>query len=150
MSRTIDDIEREIAENADEITILRSKIEPFQNEMNKLCKHRHELRKEKEDWQLAHGNYSPMSDLLKYVGKRLSLIKLVVKNEDDLLRTLDLFGGEEDVLTIVDDGHIYYSSYECGVIRYDQDKKQYRRSFHYTYTWYDFVGFMNLKLEDED
>lgn len=134
MERTLEMMEEELKLIKSGFDTLRTKKETLENEI--------------EEYKLSHGIYRPMSDLINYICKDVDSIKVVIRNEDGTLETDFLYCDE--IFEINEYGQLYYSSYYGGIIKYDNDVHKYVHMYHYHPTYYDYVGFMDLKLEDDD
>ena len=103
--RTLEDIERDIE-------CINEEIKPIDKARNELIEKRSRLHKEKEKYVLDHELFHPMSDLINYAGKEINYIDLVERNKDGLL-VIDYIYNDE-MFSIDENGHLDYSSYNCG------------------------------------
>ena len=134
MERTLEVMEEELKLVKSGFDTLRAKKETLENEI--------------EEYKLNHGIYRPMSELINYIGKDIDSIKVVIRNEDGTLETDFLYCDE--IFEVNEYGQLYYSSYSGGIIEYDNDAHKYVHMYYCHPTYYNYVGFMDLKLEDDD
>lgn len=119
------------------------------NEQLKLLEKKHtELEREIKEYKLRNALYHPMSELINYIGREISYITLVEKKEDGKL-VIDFICNDE-ILKVTDRGHLYYSSFKGGIIDYHKEDGKY---YHYYYGHskpHDYVGFLDIEVNDED
>ena len=130
------------------LEIMEEELKLIKQEYDVLNKKRQNLEIEIEEYKLNNGLYHPMSELINYIGKDIDSIKVVIRNEDGTLETDFLYCDE--IFEVDEYGQLYYSSYSGGIIEYDNDAHKYVHMYYCRPTYYDYVGFMDLKLEDDD
>lgn len=89
-----------------------------------------------------------MSELAKHKGKEISHIILVERNEDGTLDTEYMYNDE--MFSVDERGYLDYSSYNCGVMHYDDSINKYVEWCHYRRTEHDYVGYLEIEFEDDD
>lgn len=139
--RTLEDIERDYEK-------AKAEAEPIIKAREEVVHKCNVLHKEIEDYKIKHGLFNPMSDLEKYKGRKIISIKLVEKDEDGNLSVEDMWNDE--IFSVDKDGHLDYSSYNCGVMSYDEQTGKYIYFYHYHSTERDFVGYLDICFEDEE
>ena len=130
------------------LEIMEEELKLVKQEYNVLDKKRRNLEIEIEEYKLNNGLYHPMSELANYIGKDVDYIKVVIRNEDGTLET-DFLCCDE-IFEINEYGQLYYSSYSGGIIEYDTTEHKYVHMYYRCPTYYDYVGYMDLKLDDDD
>lgn len=141
MERTLDIMEAEL-EATKEL------LKPLQKQLELLYKKISELEREIQSYRLENAGYHPMSELINYKGREICSITLVEKRKDGTLTTDYMYADE--IFQVTDDGHLHYSSYEGGVMDYYETDGKY---YHYYWghgTPHEYVGFLEIELEDED
>lgn len=139
--RTLEDIQRDYE-------IAKKELELIEKEREKAVKKCNELYYEIENYKLKNGLFYPMSDLEQHKGQYVNHIKLVVKDENGELSTKDMYNDE--YFKVDKNGHLDYSSYEYGIMSYDEQRKIYSYCCHYCETLYDFVGYLKADFEDDE
>lgn len=140
MSRTLKDIERDL-------TLAKEELEPIQKARDAAVKKVNEFYHEREKYKLDNGMYHPISELSNYIGKNVSYIHLVERDENGELDTERIWGDE--YFEVDKNGHLDYSSESGGVMSFDEKIGKYVMWYHYCKTEHDYVGFLELTLEDE-
>lgn len=79
-----------------------------------------------------------IADLSKYNGKEISFIALDSNGKNVWLPT--------DEIVEVRNGKLYLSSYEGGIVNYDDKLEKYVHSYHYRAQTLDIVGFINIEV----
>lgn len=79
-----------------------------------------------------------ITDLSEYNGKEISFIALDSNGEDVWLPT--------DEIVEVRNGKLYLSSYEGGIVKYDDELEKYVHSYHHRAETLDIVGFINIEV----
>ena len=139
--RTLEDIERDLA-------LAKEELKPIQEARDKVAKKVSDFRDELEKYKLNNRIYRPMSDLNQYIGCNIGSIKLVERDEDGSLDTDDMYGDE--YFKVDENGHLDYSSEMGGVMSFDEKIGKYVMWCHYFRTEHDYVGFLEMRLENED
>ena len=139
--RTLEDIEREYE-------IVRKELEPIEIEYKKGLNKLSELSDEMEQYKLQHGLYMPMSELEKHMGEKIDYIRLVVRDENGELDTKDF--GCDEYFSVDENGHLDYSSYDFGVMFYDNKINKYKHMYYYSTTIYNFVGILEVEFGNEE
>lgn len=134
MKRTLEIMEAELKSTNEQ-------LKPLQNK--KL-----ELEREIQSYKLENTLYHPMSELINYKGREVRSITLVEKRADGKLTTDYMYNDEN--FEVTDNGHLYYSSYEGGVMRYSEETNRYIHSYWGNGFPHEYVGFLEIELEDED
>lgn len=130
MKRTLEIMEEELRLAEEEKKILDKKVSS--------------IKKEVEEYKLNNGLYHPMSELAKYKGKEISHIVLVERSNDGTLDTEYLYN--DDFLQVNDNGYLHYSSYENGIIDYNDNTDKYVWLYYGTRTECDYVGFLEVEF----
>ena len=141
MTRTLEMIENDL-KNAEEELI------PLQNAFNKACNKVDDLHDELDKYKIDNGLYHPMCDLKQYAGYNIVDIKLVQRNVNGNLVLNNIY--YEEIFRIDDDGHLYFSSMESGVIYFDDNIGKYIWVFHGFITEIDYIGFLEICVDDEE
>lgn len=139
--RTLEDIERDYEK-------AKSEAEPFINARDEAVHKCNVLLKEMEDYKIQNGLYHPMSYLKNYKGRDIIHIKLVERDKTGSLKVNDMWNDE--YFSIDENGYLDYLSYERGIMDYDKRKGKYIYSYRYCETERDFVGYLDICLEDEE
>lgn len=139
-------MERTLEIMMEELRLAKKEREPLSKAIYVVKEKIRNLENEIEKYKLDNGLYHPMSDLNKYIGKEISSITLVEKNKEGSLVTKHIYNDE--ILEVDKDGHLYYSSYDCGILRYDEKINKYVKWFHCSKIEHDFVGFLEIELQD--
>lgn len=139
--RTFEDIERDLKNAQEEAKPI---IKAREKAVAKINQYYHEL----EQFKLDNGLYRPMSDLEQCKGKEIYHIKLVQRKEDGTLSCKDMYNDE--MFDVDKNGHLYYSSYQCGIMGYSEKDGKYIYTYHGREMEYDFVGFTEISVDDED
>lgn len=79
-----------------------------------------------------------ITDLSKYNGKEISFTALDSNGEDVWLPTDEIVG--------VRNGKLYLSSYEGGIVNYDDKLGKYVHNYHYRAETLDIIGFINIEV----
>lgn len=85
-------------------------------------------------------NKEYIADLSEYNGKEISFIALNSNGKDVCLPT--------DEIVSVENGRLYLSSYQGGIVRYDNEKQKYIRSYFQREEELNIVGFVDIKIID--
>lgn len=104
------------------------------------------LRRDIEQYKLDNALFHPMSDLIHYAGREIRSIELVERCEDGTLDTDYKF--LDEIFRVDEDGRLYYSSWDYGIIEYDDNAHQYVHMYHGYPTYYDYIGFTEIELND--
>lgn len=141
MKRTLDDMLKDLE-------LAKKELDPLL-EAIKVAEHRvNDIQKEIDTYKLSNGMYHPMSELLNYKGKELNYIELVEINKSGTLSTDCIYNDE--FLGIDNNGHLFYSSYDFGILEYNEEKDRYEKWYHYYCNERNYVGFMEISFADED
>lgn len=141
MKRTLDDMLKDLE-------LAKKELDPLL-EAIKVAEHRvNDIQKEIDTYKLSNGMYHPMSELLNYKGKELNYIELVEINKSGTLSTDCIYNDE--FLGIDNNGHLFYSSYDFGILEYNEEKDRYEKWYHYYCNERNYVGFMEISFSDED
>ena len=141
MERTLEIMEAELEATRELLKPLQKQLEPLHKKIN-------ELEREIQSYKLENAAYHPMSELINYKGKEVRSITLVERNRDGKLTTDYMYNDE--IFEITDNGHLYYSSYEGGVMRYSEETNRYIHHYWGHGTPHEYLGFLEIELEDED
>lgn len=114
--------------------------------MKPLAEKATKLRRDIKQYKLDNALYRPMSDLIHYAGRDIRSIELVERCEDGTLDTDYKFCDE--IFEVDGNGRLYFSSWDYGIIEYDNDKHKYVHMYHGYPTYYDYIGFMEIELKD--
>lgn len=141
MKRTLSDIERDLKQ-------AKSELEPIEKEREKAIKRVRELCDELDKYKLDNKMFHPISELSKYIGKNISNIRLVERDDNGELSIDEIFAVE--YFKIDDNGHLDYSSEFGGVMDFNEKINKYVAWRRYCRTEHDYIGFLDLKLEKEE
>ena len=141
MKRTLEVIE-------EELRLVREERKPLHEAIGVLDKKIAKLEDEVTRYKLNNSLYHPMSELEKYKDREISHIILVERDEEGALDTEYI--GNDEMFSVDENGHLDYSSYHNGVMHYDDDIGMYVEWCYGTCTEHDYVGFLEIKFEDED
>jgi hypothetical protein len=140
MERTLDNMLKDLELAKKELVLLLEAITVAEHRVD-------DIRKEIDTYKLSNRMYHPMSELLNYKGKRLDYIELVEINKSGTLST-DCFYNDE-LLKIDNDGHLFYSSSDFGILEYNEEKDRYEKWYHYYCNEHNYVGFMKISFVNE-
>lgn len=140
MERTLEIMEEELER-------VREERKPLYEVVNVLDKKIANLKDEIVAFKLNNGLYHPMSELEKYKGREISHIILVERDEDGTLDTEYMYNDE--MFSIDENGHLDYSSYNGGVMSYDEGIGKYTHWYHYSRYPHDYVGYLEIEFEDD-
>ena len=141
-------MERTLEIMMEELRLAEEERKPLSEAIEVVNKKIKNLKAEIETYKLNNGLYHPMSELARYKGMEISHIILVEKNEDGTLDTEYMYNDE--MFSVDENGYLDYSSYNCGVMHYDEKIGKYVEWCHYRRTEHDYVGFLEIELEDDD
>ena len=139
--RTLEDIERDLA-------LAREELQPLQEARDVAVKKVNSFYYEKKKYILDHGMFHPISELENYIGRKIDSIDLVERMEDGSLDTDRMYNDE--MFSIDENGHLCFSSYDSGVMDFDEKLGKYVMWCHFHRTEHDYVGYLDLELEDDD
>ena len=128
--------------------IMEAELKAINKQLELLQKKRNELEREMQSYKLENTLYHPISELINYKGRRVRSITLVEKRLDGLLTTDYMYNDE--IFEITDNGNLYYSSYEGGVMHYSEETNKYIHYYWGHGTPHEYLGFLDIELEDED
>ena len=95
--------------------------------------------------------FYPLSRLADFKDKDddIEAICFVQKTKRGKFKTDWIFN--DDLFRINDDGTFYYSSYDNGIIQYDEDKKRWCHDYYHSRRYLDdYVGFMKITFNNEN
>ena len=139
--RTLEDIERDIE-------LVNEELKPISKVREELSDKRRNLLDEKEKYILDNGLFHPISELHNYIGKKISYIDLVERKEDGSLKVDSMCNDE--MFSIDENGHLSFSSYNYGVMDFDEKLGKYVMRYRFYRTEHDYIGYLDLEFEDED
>lgn len=139
-------MERTLDVMMEELCLVKEEKKPLSEAIDVLNKKIAQLDNEIEAYKLNNGLYHPMSELENYKGREILNITLVERNEDGALETEYIYGDE--MFEVDKNGHLDFSSYNCGVMSYDEKIGKYVEYFHYCREEHDYVGFLDITLRD--
>lgn len=140
-------MERTLEIMMQEIECIREERKPLYEAINVLDEKIARIKDEIKRYKLNNGSYYPMSELEKYKGKEISHIILVERDNEGALNTKYMCNDE--MFKVDENGYLDYSSYDCGVMHYDENIGKYVYYYHYRRTEHDYVGFLEIELEDD-
>ena len=126
------------------LKIMEEELKQLNEQFEPLNSRKIELENEIEDYKLNNGLFHPMSDLAGYKGKDIRWIKVVERIDDNTLCT-DFIGGDE-ICEIDEDGHLYYSSFQGGITRWDNTSNKYVHYYYGCPDYHDYVGYLEVKF----
>ncbi len=141
-------MERTLDIMMEELKLVKEERKPLSEAIDVLNEKMAKLNDEIKAYKLNNGLYHPMSELENYKGREIIGITLVEKDEEGALNTEYMYNDE--MFSIDENGHLDYSSYNCGVMDYDEKIGKYVEWYHHCRTEHDYVGFLEIELEDED
>lgn len=130
------------------LDIMEAELKAINEQLKSLHKKRTEFEREIRQYKLENALYHPMSELINYIGREISHITLVEKKEDGKL-VIDVICNDE-MLKVTDRGHLYYSSYKGGIIHYYKADGKYYHHYYGNSKPHDYVGFLDIEVNDED
>lgn len=136
--RTIEDIERDLENAKKEAEPI---IEAREKAVKKINQYYHELKQFKMD----NGLYHSMSELEKYKGHTVNNIELIEKEKDGTLSSEYMYNDE--IFKVDENGHLDYSSYQCGIMSYSEERGKYIYSYYGHETERNFVGFLEIDVD---
>lgn len=137
-------MERTLEVMEEELRLVREERNPLYEAVSELDKKISKLNNEIEAYKLNNGMYHPMSELINYLGKNISSIKLVERDEEGALDTDFMYCDE--IFEVDEFGHLYYSSYSGGIIEYDNDARKYVHLYYGYPEYHDYVGFLEINI----
>lgn len=140
-------MERTLDIMMEELRLAEEERKPLSEAINLVSGRINKLNREITLYKLNNGLYYPMSELANYKGKEISYIVLVKRNEDGTLTTEEECNDE--MFDIDEMGHLNYSSYNYGVMSYDEKIGKYVKWCHYHRTEHDYVGYLEVEFEDD-
>lgn len=141
MKRTYEDIRKDLSDAEEE-------LKPITKEYHKAIEKVIKLENELEEYKINNELFHPMSDLNKYIGKEISSIKLIERRSDGTLEVEEIVNDE--MFSVDKNGHLDFSSYQSGVMRYDENINKYVGWYYHCGTEHDYIGFLEIEFEDED
>ena len=128
------------------LDIMEAELKALKEQFKPLAKKLAELESEIEEYKLENTLYHSMSELVNYRGKQIRSITLIERDEDGTLDTDFVY--DDEIFEIDDDGHLYYSSYSGGIIKYDNKAEKYVHMYYGHPEYHDYVGFMEIDIRD--
>lgn len=141
-------MERTLEIMMEELRLAEEEKRPLSEAIGIVNKKIQNLNNEIETYKLSNELYYPMSELANYKGKDISHIVLVERNKDNTLSTEYMC--RDEIFCVDENGHLDYSSYNYGLVNYDEKIGKYVKWFHHYTTEHDYVGFLEIELEDDD
>lgn len=139
MERTLEDMKKEL-----ELAMEEKK--PLSEAIDVINKRIRDINNEIKTYKLYNGMYYPMSELANHKGKEIYSITLVERKKDG---TLDIDHIYNDEMFSVDkNGYLDYSSFNCGIMSYDEKIGKYVRWYHFNRTEHDYVGYLGVEFDD--
>ena len=135
----------------DEIEKQKALVEPIKREFEAAYGKYDKLQNKLEKYRLEHRMFYPLSRLADFKDKDndVESICFVQRTKKGKFKTDWIFN--DDLFTIYDDGKFHYSSYENGIIGYDEDEKRWYHDLHHCRERLDdYVGFMRITFNDEN
>lgn len=139
MERTLEDMKKEL-----ELAIEEKK--PLSEAIDVINKRIRDINNEMKTYKLNNKLYHPMSELTNHKGKDIYSITLVERKEDGTLDTEYIYNDE--IFRVDDNGHLKYSSFNCGVMNYDKKIDKYVKWCHFTRKEHDYIGFLDVEFDD--
>lgn len=130
------------------LEVMEAELKATNSQLQPLQKKQLKLEREIKEYKLRNALYHPMSELINYKGREIRSITLVEKRRDGSLGTDYMYNDE--IFEVTDNGHLYYSSYEGGVMRYSAETNRYIHNYWGHGTPHEYLGFLKIELEDED
>ena len=140
-------MERTLEIMMEELRLAKEEKKPLEAAINVVNKKIRNLDNEIERYKLNNGLYHPMSELVNYKGKTIDSILLVKRDKDGTLDTEYMFNDE--IFEVDKNGYLDYSSYNGGVMDYDEKIGKYVKWYYGHATEHDYVGFLEIELEDD-
>lgn len=134
--RTLEDIENDLR-------TAYSELKPVEEIYDELKRKVDKIKKERKKFIVENHLFHPMGDLLQYSGKELMFIELVKKNGTEL--ETECFFNDKELLEIDSSGHFYYSSYENGIVRFNEKTGLYDHMYYGTRTPKEYIGYLELE-----
>jgi hypothetical protein len=140
-------MERTLEMMEEELRLAEEEKKPLSEAMKVINKKIGDIEDEIEAYKLNNGLYHPMSELANYIGKEISNITLVERNEDGTLSVDTMYN--DDMFSVDKNGRLDYSSYNFGVMSYDEKVGKYAYYCHYCRKEHDYVGYLEIEFEDD-
>lgn len=140
-------MERNLDVMMEELRLVKEERKPLSEAISVLDKEIAKLNDEIEAYKLNNGLYHPMSELINYLGKDISFIKLVVRDEEGALDTDYMYCDE--IFEVDEFGHLYYSSYTGGIVEYDNESGKYVHMYYGHPEYYDYIGFLDIGIDED-
>lgn len=137
-------MERTLDIMMEELERIREERKPVYEVVSALDKEIAKLNDEILAYKLNHELYHPMSELTNYIGKNISSITLVERDEEGALDTDFMYCDE--IFEVDENGHLYYSSYSGGITEYDDDDDKYVHYYYGCPEYHDYVGFLDINI----
>lgn len=129
------------------LDIMEAELKATNEQLKPLQKKKLELEREIQSYKLKNTLYHPMSELINYKGRRVRSITLVEERLDGTLTTDYMY--DDEIFEVTDNGYLYYSSYEGGVMHYSAETDRYIHNYWGVGTPHKYLGFLEIELEDE-
>jgi len=124
--KTIEDIEAEIELN--------------QKQIKELYESNSELDKKKREIIFKEKLY--ITDLSEFNKKTLSKIFALDSKGEEVFLPLD-------EIVNIEDNRLYCSSFNYGIVSFNEDKKKYQKSYYGAVKDIDIIGFYNIEVDEE-
>ena len=141
-------MERTLNDMMNDFESAKKEHESLQKVADNALKKVNKINKEIEKYKIDNKLYHPMSELSKYIEREIVYIDLIERTKSGKLTVERMYNDE--MFSVDENGHLNYSSYNCGVMDYDESINKYVEWCHYSRHEHDYIGFLELKLEDED
>lgn len=141
-------MERTLNDMMNDLESAKKEYESLQKVADKALKKVNKINKEIEKYKIDNKLYYPMSELSKYIEREIIYIDLIEKTKSGGLTVKRIYNDE--MFSVDENGHLHYSSYNCGVMDYDENINKYVEWCHYFRNEHDYIGFLELKLEEDD
>lgn len=140
-------MERTLDIMMEELKLAREEKEPLLKAIKIIDEKITELNDEIKTYKLNNGLYHPMSELVDYIGKHIESITLVERDKWGKLDTDCLYC--EEIFEVDEHGRLYYSSYDSGIIRYDNKTHKYVHMYYGSKIYHDYVGFLEISIDED-
>lgn len=137
-------MERTLEIMEEELRLVKEERKPLSEAIDVINKKINKIEDEILRYKLNNGLYYPMSELADYTGKNVSSIELVERDEEGALDTDFIYCDE--IFEVDENGHLYYSSYSGGIIKYDSDANKYVHMYYGYPEYHDYVGFLEIDI----
>ena len=132
MDTTLRDLNRELSRITTEYNYAKK-------ELDKVLNEKFDIESKINDYRFKIKDY--IVDLTAYEGKTITDILCIDSNGDEV----DV---PTDEIVTVENGRLHCSSFDNGLVFYDDEEQTYIHAYHYHETRLDIIGFLKIEVKD--